>query len=84
MMRFIGSIVLANGIGAAMIVRKPTWENARVLIAVALVYGTLIFLSLIVDLLTAGAPPIFWIYLAINTFFLLPATYFFWKYERAR
>jgi len=84
MMRFIGSIVLANGVGAAMIVRKPTWENARVLIAVALVYGTLIFLSLIVDLLTAGAPPIFWIYLAINTFFLLPATYFFWKYERAR
>jgi hypothetical protein len=82
MMRFIGSIVLANGIGAAMIVRRPTWENARILIAVALVYGTLIFLSLIVDLLTAGAPFVFWIYLVINTFFLLPAAYFFWQYER--
>src|SRR5688500_14110952 len=84
MMRFIGSIVLANGIGAAMVVRKPTWENARVLIAVALVYGTLIFLSLILDLLTAGAPAVFWIYLAINTLFLVPAAYFFWTYERGR
>ena len=84
MMRFIGSIVLANGVGAAMIVRKPTWENARVLIAVALVYGTLIFLSLILDLLTAGAPAVFWIYLAINTLFLVPAAYFFWTYERGR
>ena len=83
MMRFIGSIVLANGIGAAMIVRRPTWENARVLIAVALVYGSLIFLSLVVDLLAAGAPPVFWIYLIINTFFLIPAAYFFWKYDHS-
>jgi hypothetical protein len=82
-MRFIGAIVFANGVGAAMIVRRPTWENARVLIAVAIVYGTLIFLSLIFDLLTADAPPIFWIYLIINTLFLIPAVYFFWKYERA-
>jgi len=82
-MRFIGSIVFANGIGAGMIARRPTWENSRVLIAVALVYGTLIFLSLIVDLLAAGAPSIFWIYLVINTLFLFPAAYFFWKYERA-
>jgi hypothetical protein len=84
MMRFIGSIVVANGVGAAMIFRKPTWENARVLIAVALVYGAIVFFGLLVDLLTAGAPAIFWIYLAINTLFLLPAGYFFWKYERAR
>ena len=83
-MRFIGSIVFANGIGAAMIVRRPTWENARVLIAVALVYGFLVLLSLLVDLLAAGASPLFWIYLAVNTFFLLPATYFFRKYEQAR
>ena len=84
MMRFVGSIVLANGIGAAMIVRKPTWENARVLVAVALVYGAIVFLGLILDLLTAGAPFVFWIYLVINTFFLLPAAYFFWRYEQAR
>ena len=83
MMRFTGSIVFANGIGAAMIVRRPTWENARVLVAVALVYGAAVFFGLFVDLIAAGAPPIFWIYLVINTFFLLPAGYFFWKFEQS-
>ncbi len=83
MMRFVGSIVLANGIGAAIIARKPTWENARVLVAVALVYGGVVFLGLFIDLVAAGAPPVFWIYLIINTFFLIPAAYFFWRYEHA-
>jgi len=82
-MRFTGSIVLANGIGAAMIYRRPTWENARVLVAVALVYGAAVFLGLLIDLVAAGAPPVFWIYLIINTFFLVPAAYFFWSYEQA-
>ena len=84
MMRFVGSIVLANGIGAAMIVRKPSWENARVLVAVALVYGGVVFLGLLIDLVAAGAPPVFWIYLIINTFFLIPAAYFFWRYEHTQ
>lgn len=83
MMRFTGSIVLANGIGAAMIARKPTWENARVLVAVALVYGVAVFLGLFIDLIAAGAPAVFWVYLIINTFFLIPAAYFFWKYEQS-
>jgi hypothetical protein len=83
MMRFVGSIVFANGIGAAMIVRRPTWENARVLVAVALVYGVAVLLGLFFDLVTAGAPVVFWIYLIINTFFLLPAAYFFRKYEQS-
>jgi hypothetical protein len=83
MMRFTGSIVFANGIGAAMIFRRPTWENARVLVAVALVYGVAVFFGLFIDLIAACAPPIFWIYLIINTFFLIPAAYFFWKYEQS-
>ena len=83
MMRFTGSIVLANGIGAAMIVRRPTWENARVLVAVALLYGVAVFLGLFIDLIAAGAPAFFWIYLIINTLFLIPAAYFFWKYEQS-
>lgn len=45
MMLLTGSIVLANAIGAAMIVRGQTWENARVLVAVALVYGKEIFVN---------------------------------------
>jgi hypothetical protein len=83
-MRFIGAIVVGNGVGAALIFRKPTWENARVLIAVAFVYAALVSLSLLVDLLTVGAPALFWIYLAVNTVFLLPAGYLFWQYEHAR
>jgi len=83
MMRFTGSIVLANGIGAAMIFRSPTWENARVLVAVALVYGAAVFFGLFIDLVAAVAPPIFWLYLIINTIFLLPAGYFFWNYEQS-
>ena len=35
LMRFIGSIVLANGVGAWMVVRQGTWEGARVLFTVA-------------------------------------------------
>jgi hypothetical protein len=84
MMRFVGSIVIANGVGAAMIFRKPTWENARVLVAVALIYGGIVFLGLLIDLIAAGAPHVFWIYLIINTFFLIPTAYFFWKYEHAQ
>jgi hypothetical protein len=83
-MRFIGAIVIGNGVGAALIFRRPTWENARVLIAVAFVYGTLVFLSLLVDLLTVGAPAIFWVYLMVNAVFLLPAGYLFWQYEHTR
>ena len=35
--RFIGSIIVANGVGAWLVVRQGTWEGARVLFAVALV-----------------------------------------------
>ena len=84
LMRFIGAIVLANGIGAAMIVRRPTWENARVLIAVALVYGILVFFGLIIDLLTTDIPRIFWLYAIFDGIFSFPAGYFFWRYERTR
>lgn len=83
MMRFVGAIVIANGAGAAMIFRRPIWENAHVLVAVALVYGSLVFLSLAFDLRRAGAPFIFWIYLMMNTIFLVPAGYFCWKYEQS-
>lgn len=82
LMRFIGSIVFANGIGAAMVVQRPTWENARVLVAVALIYGAAVFLGLIIDLLAAGAPPIFWGYVIGDAIFLFPVVYLFLRYER--
>jgi len=82
LMRFIGAIIIANGVGAAMIVRRPTWENSRVLMAVALVYGAAVLSTLIPDLLFAGAQPIFWFYVVSNAVFVLPIAYFFVRYER--
>lgn len=81
--RFIGSIIVANGIGAAMIVRRGTWENARVLMMVALVYGAAILVMLLYDLVRGIADPFFWIYVAVDTIFLVPVAYIYWLYERA-
>jgi hypothetical protein len=84
MMSFAGLIVLTNGVGAAMMIRRSTWQHPSVLLVVGLVYSLAIFLGLVIHVLPDGAPPVFWVYLAINTLFLVPAAYFFWQYERAR
>jgi hypothetical protein len=83
LMRFIGAIVFANGVGALMIVRRPTWENARTLFMVALVYGIVVLLALLYQLLLAGTAPIFWFYVVVDTIFLVPIISIFWIYERA-
>ena len=83
LMRFIGAIVLAHGVGALMIVARPTWENARVLFAVALVYGILVLIGLLYQLLVLGAAPIFWFYVIVDAIFLVPICSIFWIYERA-
>ena len=49
--RFIGSIIVANGVGAWLVVRQGTWEGARVLFAVALVYGVVVLVALLYHLL---------------------------------
>ena len=82
--RFIGSIILANAIGAAMVVRRGTWENARVLMMVALVYGVAVFVTVLYDLARGIADPFFWIYIVVDAIFLIPVTYIYWLYERAR
>ena len=80
--RFIGSIILANAVGAAMIVRRGTWENARVLMMVALIYGVAVLVMLLYDLLRGVADPFFWIYIAVDALFLIPVAYVYWLYER--
>jgi hypothetical protein len=82
--RFIGSIIIANGIGAAMIVRRGTWENARVLMMVALIYGVAVFIMLLYDLVQGIANPFFWLYIVVDAIFLVPVAYVYWLYERAR
>ena len=81
--RFIGSIIVANAVGAAMIVRRGTWENARVLMMVALIYGVAVLFMLLYDLLQGVADPFFWLYIAVDAIFLVPVAYVYWLYERA-
>jgi hypothetical protein len=83
LMRFIGAIVLANGVGALMIVRRPIWENARVLFTVAMVYGIVVLLALLYQLLLGSVAPIFWVYVVVDAIFLVPIAYIYWSYERA-
>ena len=84
LMRFIGSIVFANGVGAALIVQQGTWEGARVLFTVAWVYGVVILFALLYHLLVAGAPSLFWGYVIVDAIFLAPILYIYWTYERGR
>jgi hypothetical protein len=79
--RFIGSIVLANGLGALMIYRQPSWQNARVLVAVALAYGVIMLPFLLYHLLIKDAPPIFWGYAIVDAVFLLPIISVYRKFE---
>jgi len=82
--RFIGSIIVANGVGAAMIVLRGTWVNARVLIMVALVYGVAIMVTLLYDLARGAADSFFWIYVAVDAVFLVPILIIYWSHERLR
>lgn len=81
LMRFIGSIVLANGIGAWMIVKDGTWANARTLFIVALAYGTIILPFLVYHLAIKDAPQIFWWYVVADLVFLVPIIVIYRKYE---
>src|SRR6266508_3001180 len=84
LMRFIGAIVLGNGVGAALIARRGSWESARVLFAVALVYGIAVLLALLYHLLVVGgAAPVFRFYVAVDAGFLIPIAAVFWMYERS-
>ena len=85
LMRFIGSIILANGVGAALMVRQGTWEGARVLFMVSLVYGVVILIELLYHLLfLEGTNPVFWGYVALDAVFLVPIAYIYWTQERVR
>src|SRR5688572_10519554 len=81
--RFIGGIVIANAVGAWLVAQLRTWEGARALFAVALVYGLIVLVALMYHLLFAGAPPVFWGYAISDAVFLGPIAYIYWRYERS-
>jgi hypothetical protein len=80
--RFIGAIVVGNGIGAWMAARQGTWEGARVIFTVALVYGVVVLVALLYHLLAGSAPQVFWIYAIVDALFLGPIGYIYWRHER--
>ena len=81
--RFIGAIIVANGVGAWVVAQRGTWAGARALFTVALVYGLVILVALLYHLLLGGAPAFFWMYAAVDAIFLIPIAYIFWTYERS-
>lgn len=82
LMRFIGAIVVGNGVGAALIVRWGDWRSARALFAVAFVYGLLVLVALLYHLLNGSAAPVFWGYVIVDAVFLFPIGYIYFQNER--
>jgi hypothetical protein len=86
LMRFIGGIIFANGIGAAMVMWNGKWENARVLFTIALAYGVIVLLALPIDLLIYQKDLILWGYVVLDAIFLIPigGIFLFYEYKRWR
>jgi hypothetical protein len=82
--RFIGAIIFANGIGSAMVTLNGTWENARVLFTVALLYGLIVLLALPFDMLVYKKDTVLWGYVLVDALFLFPIGLIFVYHEYLR
>ena len=69
--RFIGAIILGNGVGAFWLATEREWARVRPLALVATVYGTLVAGALLYHLLWLKAQPVFWFYFLFDVPFLL-------------
>jgi O-antigen/teichoic acid export membrane protein len=69
--RFIGAIIIGNGVGAIWLSTEREWARVRPLALVAAVYGTLVALALLYHLLWLNASSFFWLYFAFDVPFLL-------------
>jgi hypothetical protein len=81
LMRFVGAIVLANGVALVVAGRQGTWEGARVLFTVGLTYGVVVLVALLYHLLLAGAPALFWGYTIADAVFVVVLARIAWLYE---
>lgn len=82
LVRFIGAIILGNAAGAAVVAAQGTWEGARALFAVALVYGVVAIIAVPAQLAAEGGPRSLWVYVVIVAIFLVPIGTVIWNYER--
>ena len=69
--RFIGAIIIGNGVGAIYLATEREWARVRPLAIVAAVYGTLVALALLYHLLGLHAAPVFWLYFLFDIPFLI-------------
>ncbi len=69
--RFIGAIILGNSAGAIWLSTEREWARVRPLAIVAVVYGTLVALGLLYDLVAGNAKPVFWLYFLFDAPFLI-------------
>ncbi len=69
--RFIGAIVIGNGVGAIWLSTQQEWARVRPLAIVAVVYGTLVALALLYHLLFLNAATVFWLYFLFDIPFLI-------------
>jgi hypothetical protein len=64
--------------------RQGTWEGARVLFTVALVYGVVVLVAVPIQMPLGESHDSIWIYVAVDGLFLGPILYVFWSYERSK
>lgn len=84
LIRFIGAILIGNGMGAGLAARQGTWEGARVLFAVGLVYGVIVLVAVPIQILAADAHPALWGYVGGTALFVIPMAWIFATHERRR
>jgi len=69
--RFIGAIIIGNGVGAIWLSTEQEWARVRPLALVATVYGTLVALALLYHLVWLNAAATFWLYFLFDVPFLI-------------
>src|SRR6266581_8270463 len=69
--RFIGAIIISNGVGAIWLSTEREWARVRPLALVAAAYGTLVALALLYHLVWLNALPVFWLYFLFDVPFLI-------------
>ena len=82
--RFIGAIIVGNAVGAWVVSRAPSWEEARALFYVAIVYGALVLLAVPPQLMRANTDRSLWAYVIFTAVFIVPVAVIVARYERGR
>jgi hypothetical protein len=84
LLRFVGAIVLASGVGVIVAARQRTWEGARALFWLGLVYSVASLVGTVYHLVALNANAAFWGYAALDVVYLVPIVGIILANERPR